>query len=208
MPTEATWMQSALGALLLIGVMVSAWRLVYARPAEFQSASMLSVSRETDLAHLLMNGVMAWMLVPWAGALSRVTITLTFAALLLWFGVLLVTELRRQAPHDGATRRTKLGSYGYHLVASSAMLYAVLAMPGGNRMHDMPGMVMQPTRLAYGIAAAFLIDLLVTAVVVVFFPGVLGKAAGLSTPLSESVRFASIPHLIMDIGMILMLVAM
>ncbi len=208
MPTEAELMRCALVALLLIGVMVSAWRLVHERAAESQSASMLSVSRETDAAHLLMNGLMAWMLVPWAGVVSRLIINLTFGAVMLWFAGLLVAELRRPARPDRATRRAKLGSYWYHLVASSTMLYAALAIPGGMGMHEMPGMTMKPSRIAYALAAVFLLDLLVTAVVVVFFPGALGKAAGIASPLSRSVRFASIPHIIMDAGMISMLFAM
>jgi len=188
-----------IAVLLIFGALLSAWRV--ARPRRG-----FGIIRQTDAAHLFMNASMALMLTPWYGAALGTTVTALYALLALVTLILLARALR-----PGRDRAGRIGTYGYHLMVTVAMLYILSAMPPA-----MPGMEMpaaSPPRLAEFIGLGFLLDAVVTSFTVTFFPNLATQAATRTGDLEDetsifALREGAIPHVIMDIGMVFMVVAM
>lgn len=197
----------ALCVVLAIGAVVSAARLA-AGPG---GASHLG-GRSSDGAHLVMNTIMAAMLVLPATALPPTALRLLYATIAAVFAALVVLGLVRPDP----ARRLHRPAHVYHVIAASAMAWAVGLMPSGppgsghrhamagmtgmagtSGMPDMAGMgPSAPEHLATPIpVAAWLLAGL-------FALDALGTLA-LLRRLAD--RAAVVPHVVMDLGMVCML---
>ncbi len=172
------------------------------RPPENASGLYL-VDREAEAGHVVMLGAMLLMVgVPeldlndwWRGL---------FLVLAVFYAVRLVQHVR-----DALSGRTgselRAGGAGYHLVASLAMAYSVAS--GGHDAH-LHGVAPRPggwalpwSWLAGLMALLFLADAIFTAIVLVTqrLPGSRDQV------IPPGGRVAVVPHLIMDIAMVMML---
>lgn len=168
--------------------------------------------REAHAAHVMMNGVMSAMFSPYYGTFAEhmTLILLALAALVLAMRFLV-------AVRSGQT--SDAGGSAYHFLAVAAMLYAIWAMPVAHHdmamTHAMGNMAHeQPTNwLLRALALLFLCDGLLSAILVSFFPAKVMSLAENSGKGSSSgkayqvaaLRRSAIPHVIMDLGMVLML---
>nr|WP_269781529.1 DUF5134 domain-containing protein [Nocardia bovistercoris] len=145
--------------------------------------------REGDAAHLIMCLVMATMVVFPSGvdpqAMRGVLTATTVAFALLLAGR--IARWRGRLPGDEVPRAAVLG---YHTAASAAMLSV---MSG----HTATGHAAPAPMLAYGAAAVFAVDAVVTLLA-------LGRRHWFGHGSGDAP--AMIPHLIMDAGMVYMLV--
>ncbi len=179
--------------------------------------------RESELAHVLMNAVMAWMLTPLFTGGAGTLVVVLFGVTAAVFAGLLV--LGFAGPGHWRERRP---ASAYHLVASLAMVYATVRMTGtgsAHHGHDMPGMDMSGMDMsgmdmappvsgpAWVLAVLFALDAVGTAIVVAAAPDtVLARAAapGQAAPgpepgLRRRLRVAAVPHVVMDVAMVVML---
>ncbi len=180
----------ALCAVLLVGAVVSAVRLAV-RP---DGPTYLG-GRSSDTAHLLMNASMAAMLVAPAAVLPTPAVLVLYTSIAVVFAGLVVLGLARPTP----ARRLHRPAHVYHVVAASAMAWAVhlmppamAAMPGMSGMDDPPAhhhLGASAPVAAWVLAALFALDALGTL-------ALLRQVAD---------RVAVVPHVIMDLGMVFML---
>jgi hypothetical protein len=191
-----------IAVLLIFGALLSAWRL--ARPRRG-----FGIIRQIDAAHLLMNASMALMLMPWYGARLAIFVTALYALLAVATLILLARALR-----PGRDRAGRISTYAYHLMVTLAMLYIITAMqPSQAAMPGMDMPISPPSRLAELIGLGFLLDAVVTSLTVTLFPKFAAQAATRSGDLEDetsifALREGAVPHVIMDIGMVFMAVAM
>jgi len=197
---------------LLAGAAISATRLVRYRHRGDRHASYLT-DREADAGHLVMNLAMAGMLGPWFGPGVHLGIIGLLAGLAAALAALLTKNLVR--PKEGG--RNRGAALGYHLLAAATMLYATAAMPT-TAMSEMGST--DPIAMKI-LAALFAIDAVATAVVALAAPDVavaaMARSASTNTPSPGAaaatliereraeLRVASLPHLAMDVAMVLML---
>jgi hypothetical protein len=195
---------------LLAGAAISATRLVRPRNRGDRHEFYLT-DREAAAGHLVMNLAMAGMLSPWCGPRIHLGIVGLLAGLVAALAVLLIKNLVRTT-EGGPNRGAALG---YHLLAAATMLYATAAMPT-TAMADMDSTVPNAMKI---LAVVFAIDAVATAVVAVAAPdmAVMATARSASTETSSpgaaaiidrersDLRVASLPHLAMDVAMVLML---
>ncbi|WP_028934922.1 DUF5134 domain-containing protein [Pseudonocardia spinosispora] len=189
---------------LLVGAAISAWRLLHRdrRPAELAYLT----SPESDAAHVVMNLTMAAMLLPGYGASWRVPLLVVLGATAV--ALLVLLGVRIALPGPGA------GSLVYHLLASAAMIYAVVIMPDMSMgsmgsMHHMASTGVTLTAMA--LAALFALDAVLTAGIVVFAPRTALAVAGggaVDGGGATTLRIAAVPHLAMDVAMVVMLAAL
>ncbi|MCD2187358.1 DUF5134 domain-containing protein [Actinomycetospora soli] len=199
----------ALDRLLLVALLaaaaVSAVQLVRGR-----SVDRYVTGRGAETGHLVMNLVMALMLTPWWTGAVRAAAVGVLVVLGLAFAVLLVRG-------PGAARPAHL----FHLVAAGAMLYAELA---GSHAGDMAGMDMAdagPGAAAWVLAVLFALDAIATTAVVLLAPQLAlapepvpvptGPPAPAPAPAPRAdvrtLRVGTVPHVVMDVGMVAMLLA-
>jgi hypothetical protein len=213
MPTAHPALGLTMLIALLTGVAISTARLVRYRHLEHRCGSYLTGS-EADAGHLVMNLVMATMLGPWSVAQLRVGVLGVLALLTTAFGALLIGNLVRPSGSDQSRRATLV----YHLLAAATMVYTAAAMPAG--MADMGS----STPIALNaLAVVFALDAVVTAAIVLAAPDIALAATARPAPRNHSrsrtapattagvdrnrlaLRVASVPHLAMDMAMVLML---
>ncbi len=195
--------------LLVFGALLSAWRAF--APG---SGRGFNIIRQTDAAHLLMNAGMAVMFTAWHGRLWAAGISLLYGMMALGFLLALGLEFLR----THVDRKARLGTYFYHFIATMAMLYLIWLMQAAPQpMAAMSGMVMpathtHPPLLAEMIGIAFALDGLLTVIVVVFSPTLAASATALAGEAASTtpgaLRIAAVPHVIMDLGMAAMVLAM
>ena len=128
------WILDIFAALMLVVAVVSAARLVAARP--WQAGS---VVLDTDVAHLLMAIAMAGMLASSLTTLPATAWEVVFGLLTAWFAYRVVRDARANG-----VRALAGGHCAPHLVHSAAMLYMFLALAapaagGGSGMGGMGG---------------------------------------------------------------------
>jgi hypothetical protein len=201
----------ALCAVLLVGAVVSAVRLVV-RP---DGPTYLG-GRSSDTAHLLMNASMGAMLVVPAAVLPLPAVLVLYASIGVVFAGLVVLGLARPTP----ARRLHRPAHVYHVVAASAMAWAVHLMapamvgmpttPGPPHdmagmsdapgMSDMPGMSGMDPSAHHHLAASAPVAAWVLAAL--FALDAMGTLALLR---QVTDRVAVVPHVIMDLGMVCML---
>lgn len=188
MTTGAPLLDGLLLAALLVAVVVGAAGLLRGRPVDRYLSS-----RSAETGHLVMNVVMAAMLTPlWTGAV-RTTGLLVLGALGLVYAALLV--------RGGPARPAHV----FHLVAAGAMLFAVLAADHHGMMDMAMAVPVWQSTVAWVLAALFALDAVATTGVVALAP----RAALAGAPSSAGIRtlrVASLPHVVMDLGMVAMLV--
>ena len=183
-----------LSGVLVVGAALSAVRLT----ARTDGGSYLG-GRSSDTAHLLMNAGMAAMLVVPATVLPPSVPLVLYAAIAAAFAGLVVLGLARPGP----SRILHRPAHVYHAIAASAMVWAVHLMAPGPPLrpgpgHEMAGMpavsgMPAPTHhapVAYVLAGLFVLDAVGTLALLRRLPD----------------RTAVVPHVIMDVGMVLMLV--
>jgi hypothetical protein len=183
----------------VIGAAVSAFRLAI-RP----DGSTYLGGRSSDAAHLLMNAAMAAMLVVPAAELPPMALVTLFLAITVVFAGLVVLGLARPNP----ARRLHRPAHIYHVVAASAMAWAVHLMPPDMAgmsgmsmdMSGMPGMPGMDGSAHHHVAAATPVGAWVLAGL--FALDALGTLALLRR---VNDRVAVLPHVIMDVGMVAML---
>lgn len=182
-----------LSSVLAIGALVSAVRLVV--PTD--GATYLG-GRSSDAAHLLMNAGMAAMLVVPAALLPPTALLVLYVGLAVVFAVLVVLGLARPSP----ARVLHRPAHVYHVVAASAMAWAVYLMPS-----DMPGMEGMPDMggmpAMSGMGGAGPTPVAAWVLAGLFALDGLGTLA-LLRRLTD--RVAVVPHVVMDAGMVFMLV--
>jgi hypothetical protein len=147
------WILDVFAAIMLVVAVVSAARLVAARP--WHPGAIIT---DTDISHLLMGIAMAGMLASSLTTLPNGAWAVVFAVLTAWFGYRVVRDYRA----SGA-RALAVGHCAPHLVHSAAMLYMFLAITapvasGGAGMSGMTGMTGMST-LSYP-SLAFLFALI------------------------------------------------
>lgn len=189
MTTGAPLLDGLLLAALLVAVVVGAGSLLRGRPVDRYLSS-----RSAESGHLVMNVVMAAMLTPvWTDAV-RTAGLVVLGALAVGYAALLV--------RGGPARPAHV----FHLVAAGAMLFAVLAANHRGMTMDMAMAVpVWQSTVAWVLAALFALDAVATTGVVALAP----RAALAGTPSSAGIRtlrIASLPHVVMDLGMVAMLV--
>lgn len=181
----------ALCAVLVVGAVVSAVRLAV-RP---KGATYLG-GRSSDTAHLLMNASMAATLVVPPTVLPQLAVVVLYVAIAVVFAGLVALGLLRPDP----ARRLHRPAHIYHVIAASAMAWAVHLMPadtaGTAHVADMPEMPGMP-----GTAASLPVAVWILAAL--FALDALGTLALLRRVTD---RLAVVPHIIMDVGMVAMLV--
>ena len=211
------------GAVLGVARLVARWRARGVAEVD----SYLS-SHDAGTAHLVMNLGMAVMVTPWWSAGLRIALLVVFGALAAVIAALLARGAWVPTARAGAERPAQL----YHLLAAATMVYATALMPVAAA--DMAGMggtataetsVAGPPVLAWVLAVLFALDGLATAVLGLGLPGRVvatsapvptggrgdGGGGGVAAPprpttaARRTVRLASVPHLIMDVGMVWML---
>ncbi|MFI1916918.1 DUF5134 domain-containing protein [Nocardia sp. NPDC020380] len=179
-----------------------------------------AVDVESDAAHLLMCLVMLAMLVFPAAADPR-ALHGVLTAMVVVYGVLLAGRmlqwrgvLRWPGGEDAAAApspgRHRVAALAYHLVAAAAMLY-VIGVPGAQQdSHAMAGMGAMPamgehaTWPVLALAALFAVDAL--AMLIPRARRMLWHL--LPHPAGRAGSTAVAPHLVMDVGMTYMLIAM
>lgn len=179
--TGSLVLDRALLVVLLVGVVIGAGRWIRGRRRPEQVDHYLS-ARDADIAHVIMNLAMAWMLTPWWSGSVGTVMVIVFAVLAAVFAVLLVAGLGR--PALGSRRP----AHAYHLLAAATMAYATAltapaaghdghgAMAHGATPHDAmsgydPGTVIAAGPPAvpvviWALVALFAIDLLATVIIV------------------------------------------
>jgi hypothetical protein len=187
--TGSAALDGLLLAALLVAVAVSAAGLLRGR-----SVDRYLTTRSAETGHLVMNVVMVAMLTPWWGGAVRTAGVVVLAVLALGFVVLLVRGSPARPAHV------------FHLVAAGAMLFAVLT-----HAHDMMTMDMAmpvpawQSTVAWILAAAFLLDAVLTTGLVALAPRTALAGAPATTTTVRTLRLASVPHVVMDLGMVAML---
>lgn len=161
--------------------------------------------REAEAGHIVMLAAMLLMMAApaWAQKFSPLWPVLFFV-LATFYALRLLQHLHR-AHHGKAQAGLRAGSAAYHLIASLAMLYASRAHhPGhGHGMSEWAiGAGLPWPGLAVLLAAIFFIDALLTTFVLLSgrVPG-----SGKRVRLLWHERVAVVPHLVMDLAMVLML---
>lgn len=181
----------------------------------------VAVDVESDAAHLLMCLVMSAMLVFPSAADPR-ALHGVLTAMVVVYGVLLAGRMlhrRGLLPWPGAADaadratapgRHRVAALAYHLVAAAAMLY-VVGMPGAQQdshamagMGTMPGMGERTIWPVLALAALFAADAL--AMLIPRARRMLWHL--LPHPGGRACSAAVAPHLVMDVGMTYMLIAM
>jgi hypothetical protein len=196
----------SLCAVLLVGAVVSAVRLVV-RP---DGPTYLG-GRSSDIAHLLMNASMAAMLVVPAAVLPTPAVLVLYTSIAVVFAGLVVLGLARPTP----ARRLHRPAHVYHVVAASAMAWAVHLVPAmagmpstPGRPHDMAGMSDMPGMSGmdpsahHHLAASASAPVAAWVLAALFALDALGTLALLR---QVADRVAVVPHVIMDLGMVFML---
>lgn len=186
--TGSTVLDGLLLAALLVAVVVSVAGLLRGRPVDRYLSS-----RSAETGHLVMNLVMVAMLTPWWTGAVRTLGVLVLGALAVGFAALLV--------RGGPARLAHV----FHLVAAGAMLFAVLATDHHGMMDMTAAVSGWQSTVAWVLAALFALDAVATTGVVALAP----RAALAGTPSSAGIRtlrVASLPHVVMDLGMVAMLV--
>ncbi|GAA4833677.1 hypothetical protein GCM10023201_22260 [Actinomycetospora corticicola] len=187
--TGSAALDGLLLAALLVAVAVSAVGLLRGR-----SVDRYLTTPSAETGHLVMNVVMVAMLTPWWGGALRTAGVVVLAVLALGFGALLV----RGSPSRPA--------HLFHLVAAGAMLFAVLTTD-----HDHLTMTMAVTApawqstVAWVLAATFLLDAVLTTGLVALAPRTALAGAPATASTVRTLRVASVPHVVMDLGMVAML---
>jgi hypothetical protein len=196
----------SLCAVLLVGAVASAVRLVV-RP---DGPTYLG-GRSSDTAHLLMNASMAAMLVVPAAVLPTPAVLVLYTSIAVVFAGLVVLGLARPTP----ARRLHRPAHVYHVVAASAMAWAVHLVPAmagmpstPGRPHDMAGMSDMPGMSGmdppahHHLAASASAPVAAWVLAALFALDALGTLALLR---QVADRVAVVPHVIMDLGMVFML---
>ncbi|WP_433798443.1 DUF5134 domain-containing protein [Actinomycetospora sp. CA-084318] len=188
---------------LLVAAAVSSHQLLRGR-----SVDRYVTGRSAETGHLVMNLVMALMLTAWWTGIVRVGALAVLGALALSFAVLLVRG-------PAAARPAHL----FHLVAAAAMLYAEFAgHPAGT---DMVGMDMSghagPGAVAWLLAVLFALDAVATSLIVLLAPHLALAPTPVPVPAGprtappradvRTLRIGTVPHVVMDVGMVAMLLA-
>lgn len=159
--------------------------------------------REAHVAHIAMNGAMALMLAPGASLPWMRASLIPIGILGLALMARLLFHLRRDPG--------KAGGSLYHLIGVGAMLYAMrgVFMPAAGRHCGGMDSHGGTDWLATGLALLFLLDAVVTAVMVMGFPRRLLALGGAPADAGaiDDLRLSAIPHLVMDAGMAAMLLA-
>ena len=169
----------------------------------FRTDDLLSsylASREAHAAHVVMNGAMAAMFAPGYGStLQNVVFWLLIAA-----GTIL---LARFVLAVRCGDKARAGTAAYHALAMFAMVYAMSLMPEMDMHHGHHGhMTSYRTWPGLLLGILFIVDMLATLVVALFFPArSLADATNVSKKQVAVLRRSAIPHVIMDAGMALML---
>jgi hypothetical protein len=176
-------------AALLVALVVGGAGLLRGRPVDRYLSS-----RSAETGHLVMNLVMAAMLTPWWAGSVRTAGLVVLGALAVGFAALLV--------RGGPARPAHL----FHLVAAGAMIFAVLATDHHAMTMDMSTAApVWRSTVAWVLAALFALDAVATTGVVVVAPRA-ALAGTASSSRIRSLRVASLPHVVMDLGMVTMLV--
>jgi hypothetical protein len=149
------WILDIFAALMLVVAVVSAARLLAARPWRRRAAT-----ADIDVAHLLMGIAMAGMLASGLTTLSSGAWQVLFGLLTAWFGRRVVRDARANG-----VRALAGGHCAPHLVHSAAMLYMYLALAapatgGGSGMTGMSGSSGSATRTLEYPALAFVFALI------------------------------------------------
>ncbi|WP_448661577.1 hypothetical protein ACG3SL_13005 [Sphingomonas sp. CJ20] len=182
--------------LFLIAVAVSVVALVRADPA---AGRLPLASREAQFVHIVMNGAMA---------LHAAALGMSMAMIGLW-GLAVVLALRlcwlglaHPAMPRANARRERLASTGYHLFSTIVMLFA-MQVAGG--------------LVGYALALLFMLDAGATVLLAATWPKwapafrrdvrIVGLAASpvVTNAASVGLWLATVPHVVMDIGMVSML---
>ena len=161
---------------------------------------------EAHATHVLMNGVMAVMFAPFY---SMDLESWLLAALGLGVVILLI----RLAVGLHGKRGSAPGTV-YHLFAAAAMIGAILMVPHHSAMEAMAIPAHPPGWPAMLLGAIFALDAVITAIMAFAFPrrliamaAEIGAGDAGSAPASVRIlQLSALPHVAMDIGMVLMLV--
>lgn len=156
--------------------------------------------REAEIGHVVMLAAMAVMV----GAPTlelNAWWTVLFGLLAAFYAVRIVQHVR-SAKAGSAQDSVRAWGAGYHLIASLAMVYAT-ADHGHHAQHGALTWPFGsgPPWLTWLLVALFLADALFTAVVLVT-----GRLPNTDEPaMPRGTRVAVVPHLVMDLAMVLML---
>lgn len=209
---DGSLLRAVLLVAMSIAVVVSTYRAFRARGTfgDIPVVGLLADDRETEIGHALM----------FAGMIAMITLTSVPRTVWLWtFGfvtahymwraVLHWHELRRTPPNAARTKAQGV-SASYHALGAFAMLYSVAgdspddlmmsSHPNAMAMHQMP----TPPLPWFGwvLAGLFALDALTT-VAAAAAPGAFGIPE-----LTLTQRLGTIPHIVMDAGMTLMLASL
>ena len=196
--------------ILVLGSLVGIYRMIM-RPRTISSGVLLS-DRQSDYLHLLMNVTMALMLSPWFDMALRRWCLWAYASAAAY--LLVDTIIVAARKHRRSARRFyRFVNNAYHLFAFSVMIYATYVMPAAMRREG--GSFPWPIGVIVGI---FVVDGLGSTIVLVGggkraiteLPARMGNKGPLlpvpsMTSDRWSFRVALIPHITMDLGMIVML---
>lgn len=194
--------------VMLAGGLICAVAALRIRRDPGEAGGLYVADRDAEVGHLVMVAAMLAMVAAPTWDLHRWWRAL-FALLAAFFAVRLLWHFRDAVGGEaGSGARSRVGGAGYHLVGSLAMFAA--ATPGGGeaRGGHHHGMEVQPTGwtstwswLRWLVALLFVADAVFTAIILVT-----GRVPGSDEPsVPPRGRVAFVPHLVMDVGMVLML---
>ncbi len=218
-------MRIVLVPAFLLASLLSAWRLCSPRRTEL--AGLYLANREADATHCLMNAAMAVMLMSLYTATVARTITIILWIAAIALAIRIAISLGKTNRPNETTHQIHLSGSVYHLMMLGIMIYANDQMPvtaTHSHMTSMHGYRINWIDVSLG--AFFIIDAVTNFVMVTFFPRSLLKivsdrfnfsnettryqpvtAANETRSIVKALRISVVPHLIMDIGMTLMLLA-
>ncbi len=171
----------------------------------FEGHESYFAGREAQATHVVMNGGMAAMtLRPVASMTEAVTI-----ACLVAVAVLVVRLLLERRAADGGRSFATI----YHLLSLAAMVYAIQIMPpmtsGIGHMSAIP-----VGWAAWTLTVLFLLDGAITLALGLLMPRLLLRLEGATATATADdrvvslIRLSSLPHLVMDAGMVVMLLGL
>jgi uncharacterized membrane protein YgcG len=187
---------------------------------------------EADLGHCVMLATMVLMVIAMQVFIAAAWFRIVLVAFSTCYAIILVVRLARarRVPRPPLIAE-RAGGAGYHMVAGLAMLATVL--PTGDTPTAMPGMVMSGSGSGSGMAMAaahgggggstgggstggppvpwllgiLAVFFLIDAAFTVYVAATRRNPAQHGAPLPRSIRLAVVPHVVMDVGMSLMILA-
>ena len=174
---------------------------------------------EADIGHCVMLSTMVLMVIAFEVFIDAAWFRISLGAFSATYAVILVIRLvrARRVPRPPLIAE-RAGGAGYHVVAGLAMLATELPT-GEDAGTAMPGMVM-PGRAAHGgpgaaagsppvpwLLAILTVLFVIDAAFTVYVAASLRNPARHGERLPRSIRVAVVPHVVMDIGMSLMILA-